>query len=97
MAAIVTVNVDLTKIPSEKIYEGKKGKYAELTVVINDETSEYGNNVSVSMNQTKEERDNKDPKTYVGNGRVVWNDGKINNATKEENVSNSTEEADLPF
>lgn len=84
MAAIVTVNVDLSKIPTDKIYEGKKGRYAELTVMINDETSEYGNNVSVSMNQTKEERDNKDPKTYVGNGKVLWNDGKITNVEKEQ-------------
>ena len=94
MAAIVTVNVDLSKIPSDKIYEGKKGRYAELTVMINDETSEYGSNVSVSMNQTKEERDNKDPKTYVGNGKVLWNDGNIKNAEKPQPQET---ENDLPF
>jgi hypothetical protein len=94
MAAIVTVNVDLSKIPTDKIYEGKKGRYAELTVMINDETSEYGSNVSVSMNQTKEERDNKDPKTYVGNGKVLWNDGKITNVEKEQPKE---AESDLPF
>jgi hypothetical protein len=94
MAAIVTVNVDLSKIPTDKIYEGKKGRYAELTVMINDETSEYGSNVSVSMNQTKEERDNKNPKTYVGNGKVLWNDGKITNVEKEQPQET---ENDLPF
>lgn len=94
MAAIVTVNVDLSKIPTDKIYEGKKGRYAELTVMINDETSEYGSNVSVSMNQTKEERDNKNPKTYVGNGKVLWNDGKITNVEKEQPQET---ESDLPF
>lgn len=94
MAAILTVNVDLSKIPTDKIYEGKKGRYAELTVMINDETSEYGSNVSVSMNQTKEERDNKNPKTYVGNGKVLWNDGNIKNAEKPQPQE---AESDLPF
>ena len=75
MAVIASVKVDLKKITKEKIYKGKKGDYLEMTVVINDEVDQYGNNVSVTEGQTKEERDAKAPKTYLGNVKVVWTNG----------------------
>ena len=75
MAVIASVKVDLRKITKEKIYKGKKGDYLEMTFVINDEVDQYGNNVSVTEGQTKEERDAKAPKNYLANGRVVWTNG----------------------
>jgi DNA-binding LacI/PurR family transcriptional regulator len=53
------------------------GSYLNLTASINDEANKYGYNVSVYETQTKEQRENKEPKKYVGNGRSVWTDGKI--------------------
>ena len=49
--------------------------------------------------QSKEERENKVPKKYIGNGSVVWNDGKITNAEKKEvnNTPKVEEKDDLPF
>lgn len=75
MALIASVKVDLKKITKEKIYKGKKGDYLEMTFVVNDEPDQYGNNVSVTEGQTKEERDAKAPKNYLANGRVVWTNG----------------------
>jgi mannose-1-phosphate guanylyltransferase len=66
---------------------------------VNDETR-YGNNVGVYVSQTQEEREAKKPKTYLSNGRVVWNNGSIVNAVKEvqEAVQEHPAEADgLPF
>ena len=94
MAAIITASIDVTKIPTDKLFKGKKGEYLELTIMVNDETSEYGNNVSVSVGQSKEERDNKEPKLYLGNGKVVWTDDTIRTAKV---VNNSEIESDLPF
>ena len=36
MAGIVKGSIDLTKIPREKIVEGKKGKYLNVVITIND-------------------------------------------------------------
>jgi hypothetical protein len=101
MGAIATIKIDLSKIDKTKIYEGKNGsKYYELNLSINDTTDQYGNNVQVSNPQTKEQRDAKEPRTFYGNGKVFWTDGKINVAEKKQ-VENQTVskkvEDDLPF
>ena len=66
---------------------------------VNDETR-YGNNASVTISQTQEEREAKKPKQYIGNGKVVWTDNKILLAEREDKIENVTQEAetsDLPF
>ena len=72
MSAIATIKIDLKKIDKSKIFEGKNGSYYEFTVALNDKTSQYGENISVSESQTKEERDAKAPKTFIGGGKVLW-------------------------
>ena len=49
--------------------------------------------------QTKEERDAKVAKNYLGNGKVVWTDGTVALAEKEDAPANvaATADADLPF
>ena len=34
---VIKVEIDLTKVDKSKIYEGKKGKYYPITIVLNDE------------------------------------------------------------
>ena len=75
MASIIATSIDLTKIPKDKIIEGKKGKYLPITITINDETAQFGNQGPVVVQQTKEERDAKTEKTYLGNVKVVWTNG----------------------
>lgn len=78
--------------------KGKDG-YKNYTISISDETNQYGQNVVMYEQQSKEERENKVPKKYIGNGSVIWNDGKITNAEKKEvnNTSKVEENNDLPF
>ena len=50
--------------------------------------------------QTKEERDAKVQKTYLGNGKVVWTDGTVTLAEREEEkvlVAVDEQSGDLPF
>ena len=49
--------------------------------------------------QTKEEREAKKQRQYLGNGKVVWTDNNIVLAQREQQVQavTSTEETDLPF
>ena len=75
MASIIATSIDLTKIPKDKIIEGKKGKYLPITITINDEPDQFGNNGPVIVQQTKEERDAKQDKVYLGNVKVVWTNG----------------------
>jgi len=53
--------------------QGKNGKhYVSLTVSINDQVDQYGKDASVWLEQSKEQRDRKDRKNFVGGGKVVY-------------------------
>jgi len=82
MATIINASIDVTKIPKEALIKGKKGTYANVTVLINDETR-YGNNASVAMSMSKEEREAGQEKIWLGNGRVVFTEGEVRIAEKE--------------
>lgn len=75
------------------------GGYDKYTMSINDTQDNYGNNVSVFVTQTKEEREAKAKKVYVGNGKVTWTDGNIVKAEFVEKPEAKTEKVDdsLPF
>jgi hypothetical protein len=61
------------------------GTYKYYTASINDQLDKFGNNVAISLQQTKEQREAKEKRVYVGNGKVAWTNGKIEVAKKEEN------------
>lgn len=86
MSALINVSIDVTKLPKEKFVVGKKGTYYNFTLSVNDD-SRYGNNVAVYDAQSKEEREAKKAKDFLGNGSVFWTDGKIVVATKDEEVA----------
>jgi hypothetical protein len=83
--------------------KGEKG--VELTISINDETNDYGQNLSSYVSQSKEDREAKKNRYYTGNGKVFWTDGsspvvpqkvdKQAHASKKEYAS--TPKNDLPF
>ena len=75
MASIIATSIDLTKIPKDKIIDGKKGKYLPITITLNDEQDQFGNQGPIVVAQTKEEREAKTAKTYLGNVQVVWTNG----------------------
>ena len=84
MASIIATSIDLTKIPKDKIIDGKKGKYLPITITINDEVDQFGNQGPVVVQQTKDERDAKTEKVYLGNVKVVWTNGdNVNVAPRE--------------
>lgn len=83
MATIISASIDVTKIPKEKLIKGEKGTYLNVSVIVNDE-SRYGQNVGITVGQTKDERDAKQPKTYIGNGKVIWTDGTITLAKSDD-------------
>ena len=112
MSALINFSLRIDKLPKEKFVIGKDGAvYYNGTISINDDTNQFGQNVSFTDSQTQEEREAKKPKTYLGNGKVVWTDGKVTTATKQEAKpagklngdmaeqfnSNFSNDNDLPF
>jgi len=77
MAGIVKTSINLSMIPKDKIIIGKKGKYLPIAITVNDEPDQFGNQGPVIVDQSKEEREAKAPKTYLGNCKVVWTNGKF--------------------
>ena len=73
MGAIINVSIDLNKIDKNKIKSHANGaKYYQLTINVADKSDQYGNDVSVTEPQSKEERMAKKKKQYLGSGKVVW-------------------------
>jgi hypothetical protein len=64
---IINASIDVTKIEKAKL---KNGKYLNLTAFVNDELDQYGNNVAIIVSQSKEERQVKTPRVYLGNGKT---------------------------
>ena len=75
MAGIIKASINLNAIDKSKIIEGKKGKYLPITITVNDEPDQFGNQGPVCIEQSKEERESKVAKTYLGNVKVVWSNG----------------------
>jgi hypothetical protein len=101
MSALMNVSLRVDKLPKEKFVAGKDGAvYYNFTISVNDEENQFGQNVSLTDSQTKEEREAKKPKNYIGNGTVVWTDGKINFVSKkEQNIAEKAQTVsdNLPF
>jgi hypothetical protein len=83
MSALINFSLNIKDLPKDKLIQGKKGTYINLTMSINEETK-FGNNAGIYISQSKEERDAEVKRVYLGNGKVVWNDGQIKNADEED-------------
>ena len=77
MAGIIKGSINLEAIPKDKIIVGKKGKYLPIVITVNDDIDQFGNQGPVVVDQSKEEREAKVAKTYLGNIKVVWTNGEF--------------------
>ena len=98
MGSIASISIDLSKLDKSKIVNEKNGqKYYNLNIGINDLSDQYGNNIQVTEPQTLEQRNAKESKTFYGNGKVFWTDGKIEVAKKNEVNLKAANNNDSPF
>lgn len=106
MAGIIKTSINLSAIPKDKIIEGKKGKYLPITITVNDEVDQFGNQGPVIVSQSKEEREIKTEKVYLGNAQVVWTNGEFpsppprdGQAPQQASIKAQSvaQEDDLPF
>ena len=89
---MITISVCLTDIPKSKIVEAKNGKkYVNLVLDERREVGQYGETHMLYMSQTKEERQNKDKKVFVGSGKEYKFE------KRQEDVPDSDVKDGLPF
>lgn len=72
MSELINVSICVSDIPKERIKQAENGKkYINITVASRREADKFGNTHTVFMSQTKEEREAKEGRTYIGNGKAI--------------------------
>ena len=66
---IIGLSIDFDKISKDDLV---KGKYLNLTLTINDTKDKFDNDGSIIIAQSKEQREAKAVKRYVGNAKVLF-------------------------
>lgn len=96
MAHLISLSIDATKITKSRI---KNGKYVNLTINIADETDQYGNSISCWESQSKEEREAKEKRNYLGNGKVLFTDGLVHKTDSQPAPKAKEDESinEMPF
>jgi hypothetical protein len=100
MSKLLTGSIDLNKIDKTKIVSTDKNgnpfengaKYLNVVVWINDEADKYGNNASIQISQSKEEREAGVKATYIGNLKKPQSRNNEPTSTRTASVAD-----DLPF
>ena len=100
MSKLLTGSIDLNKIDKTRIVTTDKNgkpfengaKYLNVVVWINDETNQYGNNASIQISQSKEERESGVKATYIGNLKEPQSRSNEPTSARNESVENG-----LPF
>ena len=94
---MINVSICVSDIPKEQIKTGTNGK-KYLNIVVDERKSpdNYGNTHSVTISQSKEEREAKTPKVYVGNGKEFLFNNQQKAVKPDPNVTQLPDD-DLPF
>lgn len=93
---MINLGICLSDIPKERIVTAKNGKkYLNVTVDERRAVSQYGETHTVYISQSKEEREARAEKIYVGGGKELIFDKKIREAPAEEDTNVGGEK--LPF
>jgi len=88
---ILTYNADRQLVP-KKGEDGKELKKLKLNFSIFQE-GRYGKNVSFTIPQTKEQRENSEPKKYVANGKIYYASDDLQGfVQRNDNASSQKEE-----
>lgn len=94
----------LIPIDQDGITTDKNGNhYLAIDIAIKDEKNQWGQDTSLSIQQSKEQREAKKERIYIGNGKTVWESSAStnNSASSNNEPTNITpddgEEENLPF
>jgi len=92
------LSICLTKIPTNKIRLGKDGhKYVGIVVSKRKQPDEYGNDLTVSISKSEQERKEKAATLYVGSGKTFAPAPASDTVGGLEDMPVAEELDDLPF
>lgn len=95
---IINLSVCLSDLPKDKIKLADNGKkYISLTVRDLQNADSYGNTHTLFVSQTKEEREAKANRTYVGRGKEVVFRATTPSVEDVESLPVAEDLDDLPF
>ena len=102
MSQIITASIDVMKIYKTRLISGKKGTYLNVTIWVNDQPDQFGNNVSIEQKTDKGQN-----KIYLGNGKTFHKkteekpqtDGKITTGSMSDinDLPGANNPDNLPF
>jgi len=86
-------------IPHPSIYIGEKGAYLDCDLTERKEKDRFENTHNIAMVQTKEARQAKEPKIYIGNGKTLEFGSSSAPSAAPRQAANTTDEDfdDVPF
>lgn len=81
MARLINTYLTLEKINVLRdVLMNKNENGVGITISVNDEADQYGNDVKLYVAQSKEDRESKKQRFYIANGKTTWtNDGSKSN------------------
>ena len=90
----LSIKLDVTKIDKERLFEGAKGTYLDLTTFIDTaEQDQYENNGFVSQSTSAEEREQGVKTPILGNVKVFFTDGEA----PAKSAAAAPVDEDIPF
>ena len=66
---MITISIELTDEVRSALVEKNGRKYLNMVVTNLKEVDQYGNTHTVYLSQSKEQRENKVPRKYIGKGK----------------------------
>lgn len=90
---IINLDIDLTMLPGGCVREARNGhRYLKLTVGTMKQADKFGNDLTIWVTQTKEERDSRAERAYVGKGKTFGEKKQPDLPITRGNIK-----SDLPF
>lgn len=91
----ISLKIDVTKIDKARIFEGKKGKYIDLTTFVDlNNASEFGDHGFIAHSVSKEEREGGVQGAIIGNAKVFYSD--TQQAQQQPRQAQQRQQAPMP-
>ena len=99
MSELINVSICVSDIPRDRIRQSANGKkYINICVSQLHKPDAYENTHCGFMRQTKEERESKTPRAFIGNGRAVqFQTAERVSPEQVEQMPEAADVDDLPF
>lgn len=101
MDFILKANICFSDVPKTKLSKGKNNKlYGNIIITPLKEPDQFGNTCSVYMSQTKDERQNKEKRVFIGNATFIKEPTLVDDQPEQPYASSKPDNSDddgLPF